>query len=997
MGAAHPSPFGTQLRRHREAAGWSQEDLAERAGLAAKAIGALERGERRRPYPRTVQLLVDALGLDETSRRELISAVPRSATRRFTDGTPFVGRYAELATLLARLEAAVSGSGGFAMIAGEAGIGKTRLAREFAQAAQAQGVTVLSGRCVEGDWRPPFGPWAEAIDGYVASRQPGELRHDVGSEAPYLAHFIPAIRASFPDLAAPDSLSPDDERLRLYEAVTRFVLTISGARPILVFLDDLHWADPDSLRLMRHVARRLKGARALVLGAYRDPELGVIAGHPLIATLAALRRETECETIRLHGLSREEVSAYLTHTAGQALPQTLVDLIERETSGNPFYAQELFRHIAEQRRALPSARDPAFGLADLGIPEDLRQVIDDRIHRLSRLTARALRDAAGFGEAFTFPVLQRLTGISEGELLDCIDEAVEAGLIHSSEQGESRYEFAHAIVRHTLYEGQSRDRRVRLHRRIAIALEEAYSGRELERAAELAAHYHASAELDGAFAGVPYALAAAEQARSTFAHERAADLLRMALDLTTAMMVDERADVLCRLALARAEAVQLDEARRSADDALHAMKIAGSKPRASAEFLAVFARLMKDAGANPQIWEPFVDRGLSLIEDQHDLLWARLTLLRDRYEWVQSGPVAAGSFVARDPEAVLIARARGDEADYARTLEPLEWRTRLETDAVLANVRTWSRPLAVLRGLDVAGRDMQYRHGAFAEAWAIYDELLVASRRYGSIPAQAEALAQISVSQIAMGKVTLAQETARRADELIRQLGPSHRLHLVGIGLKIGFAYFLGGDWRDLARKVARYANDAGAARAPMRAIVAAYSALCASHAGAASDARAWLGHIGRVVDGMPPTAYGSNQVLGTTATVVWELEDVESAAVYRELLERMQRAGVGDAIAFGPVELSKARMAALMGSVSEAQEQFERARRKMAACGSEPNRAIVDLDEARALIRWQTADKTRIASLLDAAGDSFRRHRMFGWARRALEFRKTLAPRKHH
>jgi transcriptional regulator with XRE-family HTH domain len=998
MAAARSSAFGTQLRRHREAAGWSQEDLAERAGLAAKAIGALERGERRRPYPRTVQVLADALGLDEARRRELISAVPRSTTPRFSDGAPFVGRYAELAALLAKLEAAVSGGSGFAMIVGEAGIGKTRLAHEFAHAAQAQGVTVLSGRCVEGDWRPPFGPWAEAIDGYARARQPDELRNDLGSGAPYLAQFVPAVRAALPGLTTPGALNPNDERLRLYEAVTSFVRAISGAHPVLVFLDDLHWADPDSLRLLRHLARTLNGAQALVLGAYRDPELGVIAGHPLMTTLAALRRETACETIRLRGLSREEVSAYLAHAAGRALPRTLVELIERETSGNPFYARELFRHLAEHRRTLSSgADDPALRVEDLGIPEGVRQVVDERIHRLSPATARALQDAAGFGEGFTFPELQRLTGLAEGELLDCIDEAVEAGLIHAGVQDDSRYEFAHAIVRHTLYERQSRDRRVRLHRRIAIALEQAYSGRELERAAELAVHYYASAELEGAFAGVPYALAAAEQARSTFAHERAADLLRMALELTAATMLDKRAEILCRLAIARAEAVQLDEARRSADDALDAMKTAGSAPRALAEFLAVFARLMKDAGASPQIWAPFVNRGLALIDGQRDLLWARLTLLRDQYEWVQSGPVAAGSFVARDPEAVSIARTDGDEADYAQTLEPLEWRTRHETDSVLATVRTWSRPVAVLRGLDVVGRDLQYRHGEFAEAGAMYEELLVAGRRYGSIPAQAEALAQIAVSQVATGKVALAQETARRADELIRKLGPSHRLHLVGIGLKVGFAYFLGGDWRHLARELARYADDAGAARAPMRAIVWAYRALCASHTGTAGDARVWLEHIGRVVGGMPATAYGSNQVLGTTTTVVWELEDVEGAAVYHELLERLQQAGVGDAIAFGPFELSKARMAALMGSVSEAQEQFDRARRKMAATGSEPHRAIIDLDEARALIRWQTADEARIASLLDTSADSFRRHRMFGWARRAVEFRKTLALRKHN
>jgi transcriptional regulator with XRE-family HTH domain len=179
MAGEQQSTFGAQLRRYREAAGLSQEELAERARLTAAAIGALERGERRRPYPHTVQLLARALELDEARRAALIAAVPGRGTNRprklltmpgeatapATGSTTFVGRTEELVSLQTALANAAAGRGGVVMLAGEAGIGKTRLAREFAHAAQAEGTIVLWGGCFEGDWQPPYGPWVEAIRG----------------------------------------------------------------------------------------------------------------------------------------------------------------------------------------------------------------------------------------------------------------------------------------------------------------------------------------------------------------------------------------------------------------------------------------------------------------------------------------------------------------------------------------------------------------------------------------------------------------------------------------------------------------------------------------------------------------------------------------------------------------------------------------------------------------------------------------------------------------
>jgi DNA-binding CsgD family transcriptional regulator/transcriptional regulator with XRE-family HTH domain/predicted Ser/Thr protein kinase len=1034
MAAEQPVPFGALLRRYREAAGLSQEDLAQRAGLTAAAIGALERGERKRPYPHTLQLLARALDLDDAHRVAFIAAVPSRGTLR-TVGAPvltpiaasgvsrpddtisrstddrdviaspvahpdlgrgttiFVGRQHELMALRAKLADAVSGQGGIVMLVGEAGIGKTYLARAFADDAVAQGAAVLWGSCFEGDWQPPYGPWVEALSAYVRAGPAETVRQALGPTAAPLARLVPEICAALRDLPLPSPLSPDEERVRLYDAIIRFLLAVSREQTLLLILDDLHWADPDSLRLLCHLARVVGRARMLVVGAYRDPEVGLTEAHPLMNTLSVLCRQSDYVRIAIRGFSHEEVAAYLAQSAGQALPQALVKVIEQETSGNPFYAREVFRHLREEAKLLQ--RDGRWttdrSIRELGIPEGVRQVVGRRVACLSEPASALLRLAAGFSAGFGFDVLQRLSELPETVLLSCIDEALQAGLICVCGQVPPRYEFAHAIVRHTLYDGQNPDRQTRLHRQIALALEQRHVGEDVEDVAELAAQYHASAALKGAGKGIVYALRAAEQARAAYAHERAAGFLRMARDLAAESPAAEQADILYKLAVAEAEAVDLEHAPQSVEAALEAMSAAGREPRARAEFLAVVARALKDDGADATVWEPLVVRGLALVGDTRDLLWARLALLQDHFEVVQSGPIGQRQWLGHDPKAVEVARAEGDEEDYARTLNPLDWRTREESEGVLTLARTWSRPVAVMWALDVAGRDLLYRHGAFREARAIYEELLAVSERFGSIPGQGEALTHITVSQIAIGDLLGAQETNRRAQEIIAHLGTSHRLQFVATNLEVVLAYFFDGDWPSLAEAVAGYATGAAAVYSQLGMIAAASAALSMSRAGSVTKAHALLQHLTSVAEHAAPTTYAQSIAVSLAATATWELEATEYADIYRRLTLDLLRAGVGDS-PFGPLALWAARMCALLGDLSDAQDYFEQARRKLNAQGLTHMRAILDYDQARALICAGVTDRTGIITFLDAALEGFRAHGMLGWAARATAQKETLA-----
>jgi len=550
------------------------------------------------------------------------------------------------------------------MLVGEAGIGKTSTARAFAAFVRERGQVVLWGSCFEGEWSPPYGPWVEALGEYARTCPPERLQRELGLGAPPLVQLISQVRAILPDAPLPTPLPPDEERLRLYEAVGQFLLTIAQDQPAVLVLDDLHWADSDSLRLLRYVARFVSRSRLVLVGTYRDPDVELHRQPFLSEVLAVLRRETDYERITIRGLAEEEVAAYLDQAGQQQLPQALVRTIYAETNGNPFYTREVFRHLIEEEKIIPRAGrwSTDLSVSDLGIPEGVRQVLDRRVSRLSQETQRLLRFASAFTGGFTFQVLQALTELSEETLLNSLDEALQAGLIRTTGEGVT-YDFAHAIVRHTLYDELNPDRRARLHRRIALALEQVYAGCTMDYAAELAAQYHASAILPGAEQGIPYCLAAAEQARAGYAHERAVVFLRMGRDLLPGGTSEDSAGLLCQLAIAEAEALLLTDAQHSAEEALAALAATGAEPKTIGTFLVTVARALKDGGAAHALWEPLVHRGLVLVGVEHDLLWARLTLLQDWTESIATGTINADRWRGYDlsPRHFLGRGERGKE------------------------------------------------------------------------------------------------------------------------------------------------------------------------------------------------------------------------------------------------------------------------------------------------------------------------------------------------
>jgi len=422
------------------------------------------------------------------------------------------------------------------MIVGEPGIGKTRLADEAGVYARLRGAQVLLGRCYETEASLPYIPFVQAIRSYVMEHDPDALREELGDGASDVAKLVSEIRQRIPDLPPASQIEPEQERYRLFESVTAFLVNASRSNPIVLMLDDLHWADKPSLLLLQHLARRVPESRLIVMGTYRDVELD--RRHPLSEALSGLRREHAFERILLRGLSVGEVASLLEagaqHELGpRGLP--LVEAIHRESEGNPFFIEEIVRHLIETGGLYRRGDQWAIGAArieDLGIPEGIKEVIGRRLSRLSEAANAALSNGAVIGREFEFAVVAKMSGLDDETLLGAIDEALERQLIvEAAGRGGPTYAFTHALVRQTLYDELSLPRKQRLHLKAAQSIEATHAHNVATYVAPIATHYRLAGAAADWSKAVEFSLLAAQAAAVVFAWEEAATHMEAALEL----------------------------------------------------------------------------------------------------------------------------------------------------------------------------------------------------------------------------------------------------------------------------------------------------------------------------------------------------------------------------------------------------------------------------------------------------------------------------------
>jgi predicted ATPase/class 3 adenylate cyclase len=525
---------------------------------------------------------LDLKGLPEPIETFRVEWEPRAATdrhpgtvdfpRSLEPGTrfPFVGRRDEMQRLLDGWRRADGGERGLVLVGGEPGIGKTRLAGEVARRAQREGGVVLHGRC-DDEMGVPYQPFVEALTYFVDHADPEALEAALGRHAGELARLVPHLSDLFPHLAAPLSSDPETEQYRLFEAVGAWLAAASGPRPLLVVLDDLQWAAKPTLLMLRHVVGATEPARLLVVATYRDTE--VSRSHPLGEVLADLRRLPGVSRVSLGGLVDDEVVDMLASAAGHELDApglALAHVIYTETDGNPLFAGEVLRHLAETGAIVE--RDGRWSTAgdvnSLGIPEGVREVIGRRLNRLSDRANQILELASVIGRGFELPVLAELVEVDDDDLVQALDEAVDARLVR--EIGVGQYMFMHALIRSALYDEVRPTRRSRLHMRVADAISTVHADNIDAHLGELAYHSARSVGTGDLARAIEYSRRAGERALDQLAHDDAVTWFKQARDLMEESAVPTRATAEILVLLGMAE-------RRAGDPAFRATLLSAAE------------------------------------------------------------------------------------------------------------------------------------------------------------------------------------------------------------------------------------------------------------------------------------------------------------------------------------------------------------------------------------------------------------------------------------
>jgi class 3 adenylate cyclase len=444
---------------------------------------------------------------------------------------PYVGRERERESLREHWKRAAIGERRLVLIGGEPGIGKTRIARELAMEAHAEGAIVLYGRC-DSEALIPYQPFVETLRQYVDACPPSELREQIGDVGADIARLVPDLSAKVPELQAAPGEDAEVVRYRLFRSVSRLFGAAASIAPVFVVLDDLHWADAPTLALLKHVVRG-EPAPILVVATYRDVEVG--RRHPLAEVLALLHREHIGERLALRGLSEGEVVSFIAVAAEHELDsaaEAFARALHSETHGNPFFIEEILLHLVESGRLFQDERgrwrSNVRTIEALDIPDGIREAVERRVARLSDDADIALAQAAVLGPDFSYDVLRQMTGMDDDRLLGALEEALNAQLLVEVGEGAA-YTFTHALVRQVLYETPAVPRRQRLHARAAQAIE-AVHGEDTPPGA-VALHYRAAGPAADPQKAIDTSLAASRAASAVFAYEDAAAHLDAALQL----------------------------------------------------------------------------------------------------------------------------------------------------------------------------------------------------------------------------------------------------------------------------------------------------------------------------------------------------------------------------------------------------------------------------------------------------------------------------------
>lgn len=635
------------------------------------------------------------------------ATVPLPGPLRRHDGElPFAARVEEHRRVLDAWKRAQVDGAAIVLLAGEPGIGKTRLAAEVARHAHSEGAIVVLGRCDE-HVAAAHAPWTELLRHLVTIVDDDVIADHVSRHGGELGRIVLDLPRRAPDAPPPTDADTDTERLLLFEAVVDLLQCAAVSQPLVVLLDDAHWADAGSVHLLRHVVSHLDPeARVLVLVTYRDTDID--RTHPLAGSLADLYRAAGAERIALRGLDEDGMCAFLEAAGGQPLAAEGILLAQRlaaETDGNPFFVTEVLRHLVETGALVQhdGAWVGTVAPGETGLPEGVRDVIGQRLSRLSDDANDLLRTAAVVGREFDVGLVAAATQVDEDAAVDALDTAIAARVVDEIDGSPGRLSFAHALVRQTLLEELSTNKRIRLHRRIAALLDER-AGTPIE----LLAHHYLEAAVAGvAPRAIEVACEAAREAYRRFAWEDAIRLYERALEALDTLEGDHagrRSEILSWIALAHHGSGNRDTARVHASQAVDLARRADDAARLIEAGIAYQGELGVWASPTDPVGTEIMREGLAALgSDRNEIRARALSML------AQGLLLAPGGALAEADAAVAAAHDAADDAALAHALVVRAWAVR------------GALPVAERRAAAEEARDFARARGdGFHEIGALY-------------------------------------------------------------------------------------------------------------------------------------------------------------------------------------------------------------------------------------------------------------------------------------
>ena len=670
---------------------------------------------------------------------------------------PFVGRRDIMERLARRYALVNEAKPQFVLLCGEPGVGKTRLTGEFARQAHAEGATVLYGRS-DIESIVPYQPFITALQQYLTHHQTGARAEALDLELRELGRFIPGLRRNEPTLHEPLAVEPDARRYRLFEAVKRVLALAAADRPVVLILDDLHWADTSTALLLRHTVQQLHDVRLLLLGTLRDVE--DCRSDDLVQLLARLRPQHSFERISVLGLDASETAAFVAaHDIGDTT-EGFIRRLRHATDGNPLFIGETLKSLSEMESSNGDVVSER-ALSLIGVPEGVKEMIAQRILRLTDATRQVLAVAAVIGAEFHLSVLEALMAQPVDEIISTLEEASAAGLVREADDGDvDRHVFSHALVREALREQQSASRRVRLHHRIGEALE-LIDRPSVTDPAELAHHFFASRHIDGGQKAFRYSVEAGDAAARALAHEEAVEHYRralVALDIQAPQDERQRCEVL--LALGGVELRQGNSAaRRTFEQAAELARRQGDFRQLGRAALG-FAARYTEAGIIDREAIALFEEALAGLGEDDSALRAELTArLADALQFASSAEKTA----ALSHAALVMARQTGDTHTLVAALESRHTAL-LHIEHLDERLRLSEEFLALAE--DVGERELK----ALGLHWRIYDlleasDVAAARDTHRALAALAEQLRQPLYHHFAVGwEVVWAQMAGRVSD-----------------------------------------------------------------------------------------------------------------------------------------------------------------------------------------------------------------------------------------